>query len=85
MKLKEGIKKIDGLDMMGDPVGSVIAFNSKTINVYDLMASMQQQHGWKLGPLQFPAGLHISVTHLHGRPGVAEQLLKVPSARNILS
>lgn len=76
MKLKEGIKRIDGLDMMGDPVGSVIAFNSKTINVFDLMSSMQKQHGWKLGPIQFPSGLHISVTHLHGRPGVAEQLLK---------
>jgi len=74
-KLRKGIEKIEHLDIMGDPVGSVIAFCSKTINVFQLMANLQKDFGWKLGPIQFPSGLHISVTHLHSRPGVSEKLL----------
>jgi len=76
MKFKHGINKMEHLEIMGDPVGSVIAFCSKTINVFQLMADLKDKHGWKLGPIQFPSGLHISVTHLHSKPGVAEQLLK---------
>ena len=41
------------------------------------MSDLQKAFGWKLGPIQFPSGLHISVTHLHSRPGIAEQLLSV--------
>ena len=41
------------------------------------MANLQKDFGWKLGPIQFPSGLHISVTHLHSRPGVSEKLLAV--------
>jgi len=76
MKFKHGIAKMKHLDIMGDPKGSVIAFNSQTINVFQLMANMQKKFGWKLGPIQFPSGLHISVTHLHSKPGVAEKLLQ---------
>ena len=35
-KLRKGIEKIEHLDIMGDPVGSVIAFCSKTINVFQV-------------------------------------------------
>ena len=35
-KLRKGIEKIEHLDVMGDPVGSVIAFCSKTINVFQV-------------------------------------------------
>ena len=41
------------------------------------MANLQKDFGWKLGPIQFPSGLHISVTHLHSRDGVSEKLLAV--------
>jgi len=74
-KIRRGVEKIEHLQIMGDPVGSVIAFCSKTINVFQLMSDLQKGYGWKLGPIQFPSGLHISVTHLHSRPGVAEKLI----------
>ena len=41
------------------------------------MSNLDKNYGWKLGPIQFPSGLHITVTHLHSRPGVAEQLIQV--------
>ena len=46
------------------------------------MSDLQKGYGWKLGPIQFPSGLHISVTHLHSRPGVAEKLIDVSEVRN---
>ena len=36
MKFKNGINKMEHLEIMGDPVGSVIAFCSKTINVFQV-------------------------------------------------
>ena len=49
------------------------------------MSDLQKGYGWKLGPIQFPSGLHISVTHLHSRPGVAEKLIEVSNYSLIMS
>jgi len=75
-KLKNGINKIEGLQIMGDPVGSVIAFTSDRINIFQLMHDLSHEKQWVLGPIQFPSGIHMSVTHTHTKPGVADQLLK---------
>ena len=76
-KIKRGIQKIDGLHMMGNPIGSVLAFTSDEINVYQLLNDLSKEKKWVLGPIQFPAGIHMSVTHTHTRGGVVEELVKV--------
>lgn len=51
----------DDLTVMGKPLVSVVAFTSKTLNVYDLADAMSSK-GWHLNALQSPPGIHVAVT-----------------------
>lgn len=55
----------DDLYVIGDPMGSVVAFSSKTINIYDLGDAMSKL-GWHLNALQNPAAIHLACTRLTG-------------------
>ena len=71
-KLREGIDAIEGIKILGDPVMSVLAIGSDTLNVYEI-ADELTQHGWHLDRQQFPPSLHLTVTHAHAQ--VADQFL----------
>ncbi len=49
------------LQMIGKPLVSVVAFTSKTLNVYDLADAMSAK-GWHLNSLQSPPAIHVAVT-----------------------
>lgn len=51
----------DDLKVMGKPLVSVVAFDSQTLNIYDIADSMSAQ-GWHLNALQNPPGMHVAVT-----------------------
>ena len=51
----------DDLSVMGKPLVSVVAFTSKTLNVYDLADGMSSK-GWHLNALQRPPAIHVAVT-----------------------
>lgn len=51
----------DDLSIMGNPLVSVVAFTSKTVNVYDLADAMSAR-GWRLNALQNPPAIHVAVT-----------------------
>ncbi|KAL8884704.1 MAG: hypothetical protein Q9215_007308 [Flavoplaca cf. flavocitrina] len=51
----------DDLKVMGKPLVSVVAFNSPTLNIYDIADSMSAK-GWHLNALQNPPGMHVAVT-----------------------
>ncbi len=51
------------LSVIGDPLGSVVAFQSKKVNVYDLSDTMSKK-GWHLATLQNPASVHLAATRL---------------------
>ena len=69
------IEKIPGLHVVGNPQACAVGFTSKEFDVYHL-CSMVAKKGWELNQLQFPPGLHISVTFLHTKNGTSEQLIK---------
>jgi sphinganine-1-phosphate aldolase len=48
---------------MGNPITSVVAFSSKTLNIYDVGDRMSNR-GWELNGLQKPPALHIACTML---------------------
>lgn len=48
---------------MGNPITSVIAFSSKSLNIYEVGDRMGKR-GWELNALQKPAALHIACTML---------------------
>lgn len=56
-------KEIDELQVIGNPIGSVVAFKSDVVNVYSLGDALSKK-GWHLSTLQKPAALHIAVTRL---------------------
>ncbi|ODQ64246.1 PLP-dependent transferase [Nadsonia fulvescens var. elongata DSM 6958] len=64
-RLKAAIRDEIGphLQVLGDPIGAVIAFKSDTVNIYDLADSMKKL-GWHLSALQKPAAIHVAVTKL---------------------
>jgi len=91
-KITEALKKIPGIQIVGTPDVSVIAFDSKDFNIYGLSDGMKER-GWALNALQFPSCVHLCVTRPHTLPGVAEkfirdvteitaEIMKDPSASN---
>jgi len=65
-QIKQGIKSIAGIKLLGKPEASVVAFGSSdsAINIYKVGEAMKQRH-WDLNSLQNPASLHICCTYVH--------------------
>jgi glutamate/tyrosine decarboxylase-like PLP-dependent enzyme len=63
-KLKAGIAAIPGLQLMGAPDVSIMAFKSDEVDVYALGDAMEAR-GWKLDRQQKPPTLHLMVTPAH--------------------
>ncbi|MBI4307255.1 MAG: aminotransferase class V-fold PLP-dependent enzyme [Chloroflexi bacterium] len=72
--IKRGIEEIPDLHVLGDPLW-VIAFASKTLDIYRVMDYMTQRK-WSLNGLHKPAAIHLCVTLRHTQPGVAERFLR---------
>jgi glutamate/tyrosine decarboxylase-like PLP-dependent enzyme len=72
-KIRSGIAEIPGLHVLGDPLW-VIAFASDELDIYEVMALMEQR-GWSLNGLHRPPAVHLAVTLRHTEPGVAERFL----------
>jgi sphinganine-1-phosphate aldolase len=49
------------LEILGNPLVSVVAFNSKNLDVYDIADAMSAK-GWHLNSLQTPPAIHVAVT-----------------------
>ncbi|CDK24712.1 unnamed protein product [Kuraishia capsulata CBS 1993] len=63
-RLKDAItNEIAELDVIGDPIGSVVAFKSNLVNVHQLGDKMGAK-GWHLSALQKPPALHLAATNL---------------------
>jgi len=73
--LSERLARIPGIKTLGSPDVCVVAFTSDDFDIFRLSEQLCK-HGWKLTPLQFPSGLHLSVTMLHTKPEVRERLVK---------
>ncbi|KAJ2996558.1 Sphingosine-1-phosphate lyase 1 [Globomyces sp. JEL0801] len=63
-KLKDGISRIPQLELIGDPILSVVAFKAKSpINIYAINELLSKKH-YHLNALQFPSSIHICLTLL---------------------
>ncbi len=71
--IKEGIRAIPELEILGDPMW-VIAFASKTLDIYKIMDVMTHK-GWSLNGLHKPSSIHLAITQRHTQPGVAERFI----------
>ncbi len=71
-KLQDGIRAIPGLEILGEPVMSIMAIASDRLNVFEIGDEMALR-GWNLDRQQFPPSLHVTVTPAHAQ--VADQFL----------
>ncbi len=69
--VREGIEKIPGLRLLGDPLW-VIAFSSDEFDIYRVMDFMSSR-GWNLNGLHKPPAVHLCITLRHTQAGVAER------------
>ena len=71
--IKEKINDMPDLTILGDPLW-VIAFSSKTLDIYRVMDQMTQK-GWSLNGLHKPSCVHLCVTLRHTQLGIAQQFI----------
>jgi glutamate/tyrosine decarboxylase-like PLP-dependent enzyme len=64
IRIRQGISVFKGLEILGDPQMSVLAFTSKSGNIFNIGDALQRR-GWQLDRLQFPDALHLTVTQLN--------------------
>lgn len=72
-KLRQGVAATEGLEIVGDPDGSVFAFTSLVHDIYAVGEAMDDR-GWHLDRNQGPDALHLMVTPNHAE--VAEAFLE---------
>jgi glutamate/tyrosine decarboxylase-like PLP-dependent enzyme len=71
--IKAGIRAIPELTVLGEPLW-VIAFASRTLDIYRVMDAMRQR-GWSLNGLHHPRCIHLCVTLRHTQPAVKERFV----------
>lgn len=59
--IEEGVALKNDLQVLGKPLVSVVAFTSRTLDVYDIADGMSAK-GWHLNALQNPPAIHVAVT-----------------------
>jgi len=72
-KIKKAIREMPDLFILGDPLW-VIAFGSKTLDIYRVMDYMAGKN-WSLNGLHKPSCVHLCVTLRHTQPGVADRFI----------
>lgn len=65
-RLREGVAAIDGLRVLGDPSGPLLAYGAADpqVNIYAVGDQMDAR-GWNVNRLQNPDGLHAMITANH--------------------
>jgi sphinganine-1-phosphate aldolase len=71
-KVRAGIEAIDGIEVVGDPIGPVFALQSDRVDLY-AVGDVMDDKGWNLNRNTDPRGLHLMLSPAHG--AVADQLI----------
>ncbi len=72
----EGVEAIEGLELAGQPVMTVVAFKAvkpRALNIYAVNDALSAR-GWHLNALQLPPALHMCFTAQHAT--IVKPLLK---------
>ena len=71
-QLRRAVSDLDGVELVGDPLGPVIALRSSTVDLFAVGAAMEKK-GWFLNRNTDPRGLHLMLSPAHGL--VIDQLI----------
>jgi sphinganine-1-phosphate aldolase len=70
--IRDGVDTLDGISVVGDPIGPVLALASDTLDLY-AVGDVLDDRGWNLNRNTSPRGLHMMLSPAHG--AVADALL----------
>jgi sphinganine-1-phosphate aldolase len=73
--VKEGIRGIPELEVIGDPLFLIAFRTAGDLDIYLVNDSLVAQ-GWRMIALQYPAALHFCITRPNTAPGLAEAFLE---------
>ena len=79
---KAGIVDIPGLEILGKPHLSIVAYGSKEIDVFRI-AEIMSAKGWLPGLVQRPKGIHRMMSMIHA-PSLNEYLSEVRAAVGVV-
>lgn len=68
------MRSVKGIFIFGTPATSVVAIGSKEFDIFRLSDQLNKK-GWNLNSLQFPSGIHICVTNMHTKSGIADNFI----------
>ena len=78
VKLKNKIvnrcREIEDLIVIGDPISSVVAFNSYHFDIF-IVATQMTEKNWNLNVLQYPNSFHICLTHIHVKNNIEDKFM----------
>ncbi|MDT8305465.1 MAG: hypothetical protein RRC07_05975, partial [Anaerolineae bacterium] len=63
-RIRAGVEAIDGVEVLGEPVMSILALASHTRDIYEVGDELGVR-GWHLDRQQYPPSLHLTVTPAH--------------------
>ncbi len=69
-RIKQGVREIEGITLLGDPPVSLLAIGSDTLDIYQVGDEMSQR-GWHLDRQHRPASLHMTVNYAHAQQAEA--------------
>ncbi|TNN20033.1 Sphingosine-1-phosphate lyase 1 isoform 2 [Schistosoma japonicum] len=76
--ITDELRKIPGINILGQPNVSIVAFGSNNFNIYKLGHALLDKpngRGWNLNNLQFPPAIHFCVTDMHTVKGCADKFI----------
>lgn len=73
--IEKGLRRMKGIYIFGQPATSVVAIGSPLEFVIFRLSDGLYKKGWNLNFLQYPPGIHICVTLMHTKHGVADRFL----------
>ena len=62
--MRLGIEAIGGLEIVGEPIGPLLAFRSDLVDLY-AVADVMEERGWHLNRNTDPYGLHLMISPAH--------------------
>jgi glutamate/tyrosine decarboxylase-like PLP-dependent enzyme len=71
-RVRQGIQAIGELQVVGDPIGPLLAVKSDEVDLY-AVADVMDDLGWHLNRNTRPYGLHFMLSPIHGQ--VADEFL----------
>lgn len=63
-KVRSGIEQIPGLEVVGDPIGPVLAVRSDLVDLF-AVADVMDDRGWNLNRNTSPPGIHLMLSPVH--------------------